>query len=106
MPAEIPLNGAASKEERTRRFAGIRDRARRAVVTALYWTGFLRCLESVASRFELSRSAGARLPRLRSRVTPKFAVLCYHRVGTVGVPLFSRLQPTTFEAQMRYLRQH
>ena len=106
MPAEIPPNGAASKNERTRRFAGIRDRARRAVVTALYWAGFLRCLESVGSKFELSRSMGARLPRLRSRVTPKFAVLCYHRVGTDGVPLFSRLQPTAFEAQMRYLRRH
>jgi peptidoglycan/xylan/chitin deacetylase (PgdA/CDA1 family) len=30
--------------------------------------------------------------------------LCYHRIGTSGIPLFSELRPTTFEAQMRYVR--
>jgi peptidoglycan/xylan/chitin deacetylase (PgdA/CDA1 family) len=63
-------------------------------------------VERVANKFELSRAIGSRLPNLRRRVTPKFAVLCYHRVGTDGVPVFSRLKPSEFEAQMRYLIQH
>lgn len=36
----------------------------------------------------------------------KFAILCYHRVGTEGVPYHSRLEPRIFEAQMRYLKRH
>ena len=48
--------------------------------------------------------AGSRLPRLRRSPAPKFGILCYHRVGIGGVPLFSQLDPQVFEAQMRHLR--
>jgi peptidoglycan/xylan/chitin deacetylase (PgdA/CDA1 family) len=36
----------------------------------------------------------------------KFVILCYHRVGTEGIPFFSRLRPSIFESQMEYLRKH
>lgn len=106
MSAETSSNGAVSSNTGARRLVGIRERIRRAVVNVMYRIGLSRCVEGVASKFELSRSTGSRLPSLRRRVKPKFAVLCYHRVGTDGVPLFSRLKPSEFEAQMRYLSQH
>src|SRR5262249_54739395 len=34
----------------------------------------------------------------------QFGILCYHRVGTEGVPLFSQLQPALFRSQMQYLK--
>jgi peptidoglycan/xylan/chitin deacetylase (PgdA/CDA1 family) len=37
---------------------------------------------------------------------PKYSILCYHRVGTEGIPYFSTLAPEQFEAQMRFLREH
>lgn len=41
---------------------------------------------------------------LRGASRTKFAILCYHRIGTGGIPLFSELPPEVFEAQMRFLR--
>jgi peptidoglycan/xylan/chitin deacetylase (PgdA/CDA1 family) len=78
---------------------------RRVITNILYRLGLLRCIERVASRYELSHAHGSYLPRLRRRVAPKFAVLCYHRVGTDGVPLFSRLKLKEFEEQMRYIKE-
>jgi len=34
----------------------------------------------------------------------KFAILCYHRIGTGGVPIFSELPLEVFEEQIRYVR--
>jgi peptidoglycan/xylan/chitin deacetylase (PgdA/CDA1 family) len=106
MSAEHSHNDTVSSSSRTRRPVGIKEQVRRSVVNTMYRVGLVRCVERVANKFELSRAIGSRLPNLRRRVTPKFAVLCYHRVGTDGVPLFSRLKPSEFEAQMRYLTQH
>ena len=106
MSAEFSHNDAVSSSSRARRPVRIKEQLRRSVVNTMYRVGLVRCVERVANKFELSRTIGSRLPNLRRRVTPKFAVLCYHRVGTDGVPLFSRLKPSEFEAQMRYLSQH
>jgi peptidoglycan/xylan/chitin deacetylase (PgdA/CDA1 family) len=38
--------------------------------------------------------------------TPKFLILCYHRIGTGGIPLYSELSPKLFEAQIHFLRKH
>jgi peptidoglycan/xylan/chitin deacetylase (PgdA/CDA1 family) len=86
--------------------AGIKAKCRRLVARGLYHTGLLRGMERLARTHEFQDTAGSRLPRLRRSSTPKFGILCYHRVGTEGVPLFSRLQPRVFEMQMRYLRKH
>jgi len=55
---------------------------------------------------ELYSIPGSRFPRLRQFAGSKFGILCYHRVGTEGIPLFSRLAPDLFEKQMRYVRKN
>ncbi len=75
------------------------------VASGLYHSGMLRLMQRVSRSYEL-RSNSARRPPRWGRVTgPKFVILCYHRIGTEGIPLFSGLPPQVFEAQMRYLRQ-
>jgi peptidoglycan/xylan/chitin deacetylase (PgdA/CDA1 family) len=37
---------------------------------------------------------------------PRYAVLCYHRIGSGGIPLFSDLPAAIFEAQLQFLRKH
>ena len=83
-----------------------KEKGRQIVAHGLYRTGLLRTAERLAETHELYRVAGSRLPRLRPSVGPKFGILCYHRVGTEGVPLFSRLEPKVFEAQMRYVKKN
>jgi peptidoglycan/xylan/chitin deacetylase (PgdA/CDA1 family) len=48
----------------------------------------------------------SRWPVLQKATRPKFLILCYHRVGTGGIPLYSELLPEIFEAQMRFLKEH
>ncbi len=73
---------------------------RRTLAAGLYQLGFL----DVARR--ASKSWGLDLQRgihFRRALQPKLAILCYHRVGTRGVPLYSALPPDVFEEQMSYL---
>ena len=90
--------GADSSEASHR--PGWRD----AVAALLFHTGACRILEVFSRYFELKESNHGRLPLRRRDVRPKFLVLCYHRIGMKGIPLFSELPPALFEAQMRYLR--
>jgi peptidoglycan/xylan/chitin deacetylase (PgdA/CDA1 family) len=84
----------------------LKEKCRRAVASGLYHTGLLSVMRHFESEHELSNVEGSRLPRLRRSGASKFGILCYHRVGTSGVPVFSRLDPRVFAAQMRYLRKH
>lgn len=78
---------------------------RELVAAGLYQTGALRALEGLSRSYELRRDAKRSvLPRWRRVSTAKFAILCYHRIGTGGIPLYSSLPPEVFEAQMRFLR--
>jgi peptidoglycan/xylan/chitin deacetylase (PgdA/CDA1 family) len=43
---------------------------------------------------------------LRRNRHPKFVILCYHRIGTGGIPFYSQLPTAEFDKQMRYLRDH
>jgi len=70
----------------------------------LYHGGGLRVLQKVSQAYELRTVSKGVLPRWRRVASPKFVILCYHRVGTGGVPLYSSLATTVFEAQMRFLR--
>jgi peptidoglycan/xylan/chitin deacetylase (PgdA/CDA1 family) len=78
---------------------------RRFIICALFHTGALRLVQLLAATKSKTYSA-----RRRTEVRPpfqsKYGILCYHRVGTEGVPLFSRLDPGAFENQMSYLRKH
>jgi peptidoglycan/xylan/chitin deacetylase (PgdA/CDA1 family) len=81
-----------------------RPKWRDAVAAVLLHTGALRILQTLTRRFELEASTRGRGLRSRRSGRPKFLVLCYHRIGTAGIPLFSELPPNVFEAQMRYVR--
>lgn len=75
-----------------------------AMATATYRSGLLAMLQKVSRGWELRKTAGNY--RWLRAAGPRFAILCYHRVGVEGVPLYSRLEPVAFEAQMRHLRRH
>ena len=81
-----------------------KDHCRKAVAGGLYHSGVLWATQGFEGSHEFIATADTRLPRLRRSSGSKFGILCYHRVGTEGVPFCSRLEPTLFEAQMRYLR--
>ncbi len=70
----------------------------------LYHTGVLGMVQSVSRSYELRSDPGRAWPRWRKVSSPKFVILCYHRVGTRGVPLYSSVPPEVFEAQIRFLR--
>jgi peptidoglycan/xylan/chitin deacetylase (PgdA/CDA1 family) len=70
----------------------------------IYYSGLLETLQRVSLRYELQFGRGNKWPRLRKVTTPKFLILCYHRVGVGGIPLYSELSPEIFEAQMRFLK--
>jgi len=61
-------------------------------------------LEAVSHYYEFAPGNSRRLPLLRRAKQSKFAILCYHRIGTGGIPLFSDFPPEIFEAEMRFLR--
>ena len=79
---------------------GWRDLAKEA----LYRTGSQQLLERIAKSRVVLRRPGT--IQLKPCSRPRLAILCYHRVGTGGVPLYSQLAPQIFESQMRYLRKH
>jgi peptidoglycan/xylan/chitin deacetylase (PgdA/CDA1 family) len=95
-------NDAAHAEFMT--LADAKELCRKVVAQGLYRTGLLRTVDRLFRSRELSPRAGSRLPRLRRSAGSKFGILCYHRVGTDGVPLFSRLQPELFRAQMEHIK--
>ena len=70
----------------------------------LHSTGALRVATSLGRWLEFDNNPTGLLPRMQRRYTPRFAILCYHRVGTGGVPLYSQLPTHLFDAQMRYLK--
>jgi peptidoglycan/xylan/chitin deacetylase (PgdA/CDA1 family) len=86
--------------------AGLKQTCERVLASGLYHTGLLSMARRLERTHELHSSANSSLPRLQRFADSKFGILCYHRVGTEGVPLFSRLEPAIFEAQMRYLKKH
>ncbi len=88
------------------KLADAKELCRKIVAQGLYRTGLLRTVNRLFSSRELSSMAGSRLPRLRRSVGSKFGILCYHRVGTGGVPLFSQLQPKLFRAQMEHIKKN
>jgi peptidoglycan/xylan/chitin deacetylase (PgdA/CDA1 family) len=73
---------------------------------ALYWSGLASVPRNLARGYEIQVDPEKWLPSLRKAPQPKFLILCYHRVGLGGVPLYSELAPDLFEAQMRFLKSH
>ena len=73
------------------------------VGSGLHRTGLIRLVQSVSRRYEV-QPVNSRLPIHWQKTSgPKFVILCYHRVGSGGVPLYSGLPPEVFEEQMDFL---
>ena len=77
---------------------------RELVAVASHQTGALSLVRMVSRHRELRTSKRGGLQWKTAQ--PKFLILCYHRVGTEGVPLHTSMRPEFFEAQMRFLRRH
>lgn len=84
----------------------LKERCRGALAVGLHRSGLLSLIRRLAVRHDLTFVPGSPLPRLCRRAAPKFGILCYHRVGFEGVPLFSRLDPAVFQEQMAFIRKH
>jgi peptidoglycan/xylan/chitin deacetylase (PgdA/CDA1 family) len=69
----------------------------------MHHSGALRLVQVLSQKLEISSNlrGGTSFHRPGG---PKFAVLCYHRVGTGGIPYHSELDPRAFDAQMDFLR--
>src|SRR5262245_54929854 len=80
-----------------------KEKCRRALAGGLYYSRILQSMKRLERSHEVS-PARFGLPRLLRFSGSKFGILCYHRVGTVGVPFHSTLKPELFEAHMRYVR--
>ena len=76
------------------------------VATGLFQTGMLHLLQLASRSYELRFTSKRSLPHCQKVSGPKFAILCYHRIGSGGVPLYSGLPTAAFEAQIRFLRRH
>jgi peptidoglycan/xylan/chitin deacetylase (PgdA/CDA1 family) len=74
------------------------------VAGGLYATGSMRLLESISGSYGFRRSGF--FPKLYRTRVPKLVILCYHRVGTGGIPLYSSLSVDVFERQMRFVSEH
>src|SRR2546422_953458 len=61
-----------------------------ALASVLYQTGLLRIIGRASRGYEFHRANSSQLFSLRRSSGPKFAILCYHRVGVEGVPLYSQ----------------
>lgn len=110
MPAEIcvglgPVAKSSSPGNPTLASA-FKEGCRRVIAGGLYHTGLLGGLRQISRTHHLISTAGSPRPQFRRLSASKFGILCYHRVGQEGIPLFSRLDPQLFEAQMRYVSKH
>ena len=76
---------------------------RTVFVRGSYYSQMTRVARLMARKYSLAGSSGSAKLRLQRDRESKFAILCYHRVGTAGVPSYSRLHEKAFAAQMRHL---
>ena len=106
MPTESQEMGSFTTSKSDEEDSRARPQWREAVATGLYHSGALRIFQAISRYYELVPSNQRSLLRLRRTTRPKFAILCYHRIGIGGIPLFSDLPTEVFEAEMRFLRNH
>ena len=82
------------------------SRLRMLAARMLFFSGAVRLAEGIAHRIEFRRAPGGFLSLPRRVIRPRFAILCYHRIGRGGVPIYSGLPASQFEEQMKYLSKH
>jgi peptidoglycan/xylan/chitin deacetylase (PgdA/CDA1 family) len=101
--------GRAGLEFVARSSDGLQGKAwnwRKTVAETMYRTGALRLFGRISQTYELRSRAGKRFPALGRISQPKYLILCYHRVGTEGIPYYCTLAQAQFEMQMRHLREN
>lgn len=79
---------------------------RKRVAQMLFFSGAVRLAEGIARHIEFRRAPGGSLAFPKRVIQPRFAILCYHRIGRGGVPIYSGVRASRFEEQMKYLREH
>ena len=104
MLGESPTTGFFTRRKPVEHEVNPRPWWREAVAEGLYHSGALRILQTLSRRYEIAFGNRRKMQLLRRATRQKFAILCYHRIGTGGIPLFSELPTEVFEAQMRFLR--
>ena len=73
------------------------------IATGLHRSGGLKIAGAISRSYELDRDHAM---RIRRNSGPRFVILCYHRIGVGGIPLYSKLPAWQFEQQMRHLRRN
>lgn len=81
-------------------------RWRESVAQVAHYSGALNLLGWISQRYELQSDGRSWRPAIRRVASPKFLILCYHRVGTEGIPYYCTLPTPQFEMQMKFLREH
>lgn len=76
------------------------------VAETFYYTGAFRLLQRLSRSWELRLPPQRSFPQLRRISADKYVILCYHQVGTKGIPYYCSLAPESFELQMRFLREN
>ena len=104
MPADNQMGDPGTRQVVAGGETSHRPRWRDAVAAGLFHTGALRILQAITKHYEIKRDGSRRVTVSRRAAHPKFVILCYHRIGTGGIPLFSELPTDLFDAQMRYIR--
>jgi peptidoglycan/xylan/chitin deacetylase (PgdA/CDA1 family) len=104
--ASSPAIGSAQENSPPSLSFSAKEKIRRGLAAGLHATGALRLLRRFEGTRQVVSSPASRWLKIRRFAGSKFGILCYHRVGTEGVPLFSHLDPRVFETQMRYLRKN
>lgn len=105
-PASSPVMSSTPESSEPMPSVSAREKLRRGLAASLHATGALGLLRRFEATCQVLYSPASRWPKIRRFAGSKFGILCYHRVGTEGVPLFSRLDPRVFEVQMEYVRKH
>jgi peptidoglycan/xylan/chitin deacetylase (PgdA/CDA1 family) len=104
--ASSPVMNDALENYEPKPSVSVKEKLRRGLATGLHATGALGLLRRFEGTRQIFSSPASRWPKIRRFAGSKFGILCYHRVGTEGVPLFSWLDPRVFEMQMQYVRKH
>ena len=83
---------------------------REVAADLLHYTGGAALIRAMSQRHVFAPQPGATstggAKKWQRAEGLRFAILCYHRIGTGGIPLFSDLPPAVFEAQVKFLQRH
>ncbi len=78
----------------------LKSTIREAVAQTLLKSGAMAAVRAASRSVEHSRNGWCRTSAAKN------VILCYHRIGLEGVPIYSRMRPGDFEEQMKYVAQH